>query len=94
MTTLSRRFELFDAENPHIWELFKRFAVQALKSGKDVLSIALITERIRWEVEVAGVTGERFKLNNNHKAFYARKFHDAFPQYGTPFVTRKQRSEV
>lgn len=87
---LRESFENFDNQNPQMWELFKRFALQAISTGKRSLSIALITERIRWEVDVESV-GDRFKLNNNHKAFYARKFHEEFPDYGEVFATREQR---
>ncbi len=39
-------------DNPHVYELFKRFALRAIRRGKRRLSVALITERIRWEVQV------------------------------------------
>lgn len=92
MLTMKDSFEKFDSENPRIWELFKQFAKQALSAGKSKLSVSLIVERIRWEVTVV-TTGDVFKINNNHRAFYARKFHDRYPEYGDVFETRKQSFE-
>lgn len=89
--TLQQAFERFDADNPHVYELFKRFALRAIRRGKRRLSVALITERIRWEVQVE-TKGVRFKLNNNHTAFYARKFHADFPEYGDVFATRRRHT--
>lgn len=85
-------FEKFHVENPHVYELFKKFAKQALDAGRQTLSGSLIMERIRWET-VIQTTGDQFKLNNNHCAFYARKFHEDHPQFGEVFVTRQQRKE-
>ncbi|MFM2472394.1 hypothetical protein [Burkholderia cenocepacia] len=86
---LKAAFDKFDRENPHIYRLFRRYALRAIKRGKRQLSISLITERIRWEVSVE-TTGDRFKLNNNHRAFYARKFNAEFPQFGDVFAVRRQ----
>lgn len=85
--TLAQQFEKFDAENPGVWALFKRFALEAIAAGKRNLSVSLITERIRWEAVVTTSTTE-YKVNNNHRAFYARKFHREFPQHDGFFRTR------
>lgn len=85
--TLAEQFERFDSENPSVWTLFKRFALEAIAAGKKHLSVSLIVERIRWEAIVT--TSETdYKVNNNHRAFYARKFHREFPEHGGFFRTR------
>ena len=84
--THEEKFLVFHHANPHIYDLFKLYALEALRSGKTSLSISLITERIRWEVEVSN--GGRFKLNNNHRAYYARLFHEHHPHLGEIFETR------
>ena len=88
--TNEERFANFHANNLHIYDLFKLYALEALRYGKTRLSIALITERIRWEEAV--VSGREFKLNNNHSAFYARLFHAHHPHLGEVFKLRTRRS--
>tara|TARA_Y100000593_G_scaffold93896_1_gene190465 strand:+ start:451 stop:852 length:402 start_codon:yes stop_codon:yes gene_type:complete len=84
-------FLKYDAENPHVWELFKRFTFEAIRAGHGNFSAAGIAERIRWEtmISTTPINGDAFKLSNNHNAFYARKFHDHFPEHDGFFRTRK-----
>ena len=71
---LTEKFQKFDQENPHIYNLFTRFAFEAIAAGHKTLSASLIVERIRWEVDVVTQSDDPFKINNNHRAFYSRKF--------------------
>lgn len=86
---LEIEFEIFDADNPRVWELFKRFAFEAIDKGKKKLSVALIVERIRWEVYIVTDSDDDFKVNNNHRAYYARKWIDAYPVYASFFNIRR-----
>ena len=90
MTELEKSFKRFDRANPRVWGLFKRFTFDAIKSGRKRFSTALITERIRWETDVVTSGEDHVKINNNHKAFYARKFMKEFPKYNSVFTTRMQ----
>lgn len=90
LTKLEWDFLKFHDQHPEVYELLKRFALEAITAGRKQLSIALLTERIRWETSVIG--GNEFKLNNNHRPFYARMFMDEFPQYEGFFRTRKQKA--
>lgn len=90
MTSLYEKFAVYDAANPNIYTLFKRFANDLIEAGRKKLSAALIIERIRWEVNVSTVSEDSFKVSNNHTAFYARKFMDEHPQHGEIFRTRQQ----
>lgn len=85
---LPRQFREYDMANPQIYELFKRFSLEAIKAGRRKLSASLITERIRWEVFVVVDTDDEFKINNNWRSFYARKFMNEFPEYDGVFATR------
>lgn len=89
MKTLRAEFEKFHAENPHVYRHFKRFALLALARGRKALSVSLIVERIRWEIEIETASNDGFKINNNHSAYYARQFHKDFPELGKVFKTRK-----
>ncbi len=86
-------FKEFDKNNPKVWAYFVEFAFQALKAGRTVLSAGLITERIRWETWITTTT-EDFKINNNFRAFYARKFMKEYPEYGESFRTRKSVADA
>ena len=59
--------------NPHVWELFERFALEAVKSGRKHFSHWLIMNRIRWETSIS-TTGDDFKIRNDFIAYYARFF--------------------
>jgi hypothetical protein len=87
------RFREFDSANPGVWELFERFALQAIATGRRRLSASLITERIRWEIYVATVSDDGFKLNNDFRAFYARKFMKRHPEHPEIFATRSSAAD-
>lgn len=81
------KFEQFDRQNPIIYDLIKRYVGEAIAAGRRRIGIAAIFERIRWHLSVE-TAGDEFKLNNNYRAFYARKFVRDYPQYAEIFETR------
>jgi hypothetical protein len=68
----AERFAVFDRENPAVYGLFKRFALEALQAGHRHYSADAILHRIRWWTSVE-TRGDAYKINNNHAAWYARK---------------------
>lgn len=80
-------FLRFHSANPHVYSLFDRFAWEAIKAGREVLSASLIFERIRWETTVL-TSDTDFKLNNNHRAYYARLWMNRNPEIEVIFRTR------
>lgn len=80
-------FIKFHDENRHILRLYVRFADELLAAGREKASIALLTERIRWETLVQTV-GDQFKINNNFRAHYARIL-NAMPRFAGMFATRE-----
>lgn len=83
----------FIDKNPEVWALFRRFTLEAISAGRKRLGIALIFERMRWETMLTSDDPDGFKLNNNHKAFFARKFMAERPEYTSLFTTRKTEKE-
>ena len=74
---IKEQVKRFDSEHPEMWKLFIRFTF----------------ERIRWEVDsVGGKDQATFKLNNNYRAIYSRRFHQEHPEYDGFFRTRTQTS--
>ena len=76
--SIQENFLRFHKENPHVYEMFKRFAFDAIEAKLKTLSANFIFERIRWETDVV-TKGDQFKLNNNYRAYYARMFMDQYP---------------
>ena len=99
MTNLTRLEEMreqvtrFHNEHPEIYDLFVRFTKERIAIGFQNYSVNAVFERIRWECDsVGGNDQATFKLNNNYRAFYARRFMKMYPQFEGFFRTRKQTS--
>ena len=83
----------FHKKNPHVYDLFKRFAFKVIDGGHQHFSSKAIFERIRWETLI-NTRGSKFKLQNNHTPYYARLFMHDFPQYDGFFRTREIKNEI
>ena len=79
-------------ENPHVWELFVKFTLEAINAGRTHYSSKAVFERIRWHTEIE-TRGDIFKIGNNHTAYYARYFHHCYPKHDGFFRIRELRSE-
>jgi hypothetical protein len=65
-------FDRFHADNPKVYETLVRLAREWVgRTGRHKLGIATLFERARWEIALA-TTDADFKLNNSHRAYYAR----------------------
>jgi len=84
----------YHRNNPEVWELFKSFTLELIYSGRKHYSANAIFERIRWEKDLGNGSEAAFKLNNNYRAFYARRFMASYPQYEGFFRTRAQPSST
>tara|TARA_R100000995_G_scaffold4135_1_gene2193 strand:+ start:15282 stop:15644 length:363 start_codon:yes stop_codon:yes gene_type:complete len=84
----------FHRDNPEVWDLFVQFTLDRVHRGFKNYSVNAIFERIRWEKDdVGGDSNHSFKLNNNYRAFYARRFMKMYSQYDGFFRTRTQTSK-
>ena len=90
-TRLQRKFEEYHRENPHVYKLFQKYALEILGAGHERFSAKAIFERIRWHIAME-TTGDTYKLNNNYTAFYARKLMDDQPMFKGFFETREQKA--
>lgn len=88
---LRAAFLRFHADNPQVWNLYERFALQAIAKGRGRFSSKAIFERLRWYANFETV-GEVFKVNNSYTAYYARHFVEKFPQYADFFEMREVKS--
>lgn len=80
-------FERFHAENPHIYDLFCRFADELIQRGRQHYSARLICSRIVWHIDTT-TTGDGFKINDHHSPFYARLWLEEHPEHEGFFRTR------
>lgn len=91
---MDEQAEAFNKQNPYVYVLFVKFTKEIISRGFKNYSVNAIFERIRWETDTANVDGKSsFKLNNNYRAWYARKYMERYPEYDGFFRTRKRISE-
>ena len=77
--------------NPVAYARFERFALEAARSGRH-FGIGLLTERVRWEALVRIQQDEDgYRINNNHRAYIARKLIADHPQLDGLIRFRKTR---
>ena len=92
MHTHKQEWWEFHKGNPKVYQLFKRFAFEAIAAGCQNFGTNAIIERIRWETQV--VTSDvDFKINNNHAPYYARLFMHDHPHHDNFFRTRQLLGE-
>ena len=90
---IAEQAERYNAEHPEIWKLFVRFTFDRIRRGHKHYSVNAVFERIRWHVDgVGGNNQATFKLNNNYRAIYSRRFHREYPEHDGFFRTRTQTS--
>lgn len=89
---LARAFAIFHAENPHVFIKLREIAIEAQRRGLSRFGIAALFERLRWVSQVETV-GDPYRLNNNHRAFYARLLMQEEPSLRGLFSTRSGRTD-
>ena len=89
--TMAEQFKAFHRANPHVLEYVVRVARLLRQAGWRTSAIGLIFERLRW-IYAVQTHGEDWKLNNNHRAFYARVAMLLCPDLDGMFALREQRA--
>lgn len=92
MTELRDRFLDFHEANPHVYEQLVQLARSARAGGRRRIGIGELFEELRWEDRLA-TGGDSFKLNNSHRAFYARLIARQESDLSDLFEFRRQRGE-
>jgi hypothetical protein len=91
---MAARFAAIDAANPRMWELFRTFTFAMIQRGFRHYSARAVLHRVRWETATPLEDGSEFKINNNWSPFYARKFHQLYPDYSGFFRCRLSRADT
>jgi len=84
-------FKKYDEENPQIWDEFKKYSFIA-KNKRQFKNYSSkgIFEIIRWHTATGG--NDKFKLNNNYHADYARKMMSNYPEFEGFFRVRELKA--
>lgn len=86
------QFLMFHAENPHVYQNLVRMARQyQVRNRTTRIGIATLWEVLRWDYMI-NTEHKDYKLNNNHKAFYARMIMDCNPDLAGMFELRAQKA--
>ena len=72
MSTADERFWEYHRNNPHIFELFKKFAHEIKSAGLRRYSAWSILQRVKWYIEIETRHLEGLKINDNYSNGYAR----------------------
>lgn len=83
-------FDQYHDKSPQVWHLFQKFAKEAKSKGFKNYSAKGIFELIRWHTAAQGA--DRFKLNNNFHADYARKLMAEASEFDGFFRTRSKKN--
>lgn len=90
---LRRQCSAFHADHPEVWMAFEQYALEVIRAGYHHYGAKAIMERVRWQLDMSRGPDDRFKINNNYVAFYARRFERLHPQMAGFFRHREQTSK-
>ena len=85
------KFQNFDRENPHVYEMFKKLSLDMFAKGHSRAGSKMLIEVIRWQT-MTKTTDKDYKINNNYAPYLARKFVREFPQHLDKFNFRQTRT--
>jgi hypothetical protein len=95
MGKLEMKFWIFHDKNPFVYRRLVYFAHQwrDMRGPTATTGIEALYERVRWDLNIK-TKDKSFKLNNNHRAFYARLIMDNEPGLAGIFDLRRQRMQA
>lgn len=93
LAKLETAFWDFHLANPLVYELLVKYARQWARTNEHG-SINALFERVRWDYGTTIQHTDGFKLNNNHRAFYARLIEVKEPDLENFFYLRQQRRQA
>lgn len=91
-TRIERQFVEFHRENPQVYDEVKRRALELYRAGARRVGVALIFEAMRYD-HLIRTRGEKFKMNNNYRALYARLLLAELPMLDGVVETRARREK-
>lgn len=89
--TLEQRFLAFHNANPWVYEALVALTREYVARGAQRVSVNMLVEVVRYQYGKT-IGDDTYKLNNNHRAFYARLLMHQHPEWDGLFETRRQRA--
>jgi len=86
------KFNQYVAENPQVYQEFKRLTLMAIHKGAKRLGAKQICEVIRWYSLIN--RNDIYKVNNSYISGLARKFEKEYPQFEGIFNKRASKIVV
>lgn len=92
---LEQAFWRFHQDHPQVYGVLVRLAREWRGvHGPRTLGIAMLFERARWEIAMQTRDATGLKLNNNHRAYYARLMMEREGDLHDAFRVRRQRVQA
>ncbi len=76
-----RKFWEFHENNPTVFFLFRQYAMQIKKTGRERYSARTIFHRIRWHNDINTSAEDGFKINDHHSPYYALLLESEQPEF-------------
>jgi len=90
--SIAARFAKFHEANPHVYQLFAKFAAEVRSRGHKRYSADAILHRIRWHCNVETESRDGFKISDHYSAYYSRLLAATDPTFKDFFETRRIRN--
>ena len=90
--SMKEKWWKFHKENPHVYEMFERFALELIRRGVKHTSHWLLLNRMRWQTAI-DTRGDEFKIRNDFIAYYARLFIAYHPEHEGFFTLKKLKED-
>jgi hypothetical protein len=88
---LRREAAQFIDDNPEFWRLFKKFALQAINTGRRKYSARAIFHRIRWHTRIEIKSNDEYKVNDHCSPYIVEMFEEDHPEH-VGFFTKRART--
>jgi len=94
LSRIERSFSAFHSANPHVFAELSARALRYLEQGRSRLGIAKLIEDLRDDPTFRTTHGpDALKLNNDHRAMYARLLLHRYPQLDGLLAIRERREK-
>ena len=87
--SLDERFREFHRVHPEVYRELVRLCREAKRRGRLHIGVGCLWEVMRWSFWMRWEEDDEFKLNNNHRAYYARLIMRREPDLVGVFETRR-----
>jgi len=96
ISKLEKQFWDFHEKYPEVYRTLRSFSLEwRQRKGADAkLGIAMLFERVRWELAMTFESTKTPRLNNNHKAYYSRLLMERESHLEGLFNLRQQRIQA